>query len=626
MKVRMGSLLLAAGGMALCVVMPRLATAQSFVLDPGSASLPGVPATSADLLVPAGPIPSPPGPVVGFSNATLGLLPGDVIDAISFGDDGAPGLTTFFSVTRGSIGAAGGIWPPNVFTEVGAVPLGAQPEAAGDLFTTFDFACPTFPPFNTQAVDGNGGPLVPFTCYTGLGLGLTELVPAPGPPLNDDLSAFDWSFPGRWVAFAGIGFSLAAGSPTLTPGTNPLLPGGATPGDILVFFPGPPPGLSLYLPATSLGLIGGPPGCAPPVCDDVDALSISFPSGGTLTFSITPTSPSIGACAYTAADLLGFAPAPIAACTPAAVPAAALGLVGATDDINALDVVVPICPVPPGGDPDGDGVGGCDICPGAFNPGQEDTDGDLVGDACDPCTDLDGDGFGNPGFPPNACPLDFCPFSAGPNGDGDGDGIGDICDNCPAIANPSQVDSDFDGSGDPCDPCPHISAGIPAPMTVRRVLMIYRSSGPDGFPGPGDDAPKVIKAVFTPAGTFDPDSTDNVHVRLSDGGTGANLFSASLTAASALWAQPNPAKNLWKYKDTASPTTVGVKRAILKESPAGSGSYFLKVIGKDAGISGPLVGPGVTVTLEIEPGSVGECLTATNLTCTGTSAKDKCDP
>jgi hypothetical protein len=73
-----------------------------------------------------------------------------------------------------------------------------------------------------------------------------------------------------------------------------------------------------------------------------------------------------------------------------------------------------------------------DNCPEVYNPDQEDADGDAVGDSCDTCTDTDGDGYGNPGFPENTCEVDNCPFVFNPDQeDSDGDLIGDSCDACP---------------------------------------------------------------------------------------------------------------------------------------------------------------------------------------------------
>ncbi len=82
-------------------------------------------------------------------------------------------------------------------------------------------------------------------------------------------------------------------------------------------------------------------------------------------------------------------------------------------------------------DDDYDGVGNpCDNCP-VYNPDQADYDSDSIGDACDDCMDIDGDGFGDPGFAQNTCPEDNCPSAYNPDQtDNDEDGIGDACELC----------------------------------------------------------------------------------------------------------------------------------------------------------------------------------------------------
>eukprot|EP00058_Branchiostoma_floridae_P009585 XP_002595073.1 hypothetical protein BRAFLDRAFT_90183 [Branchiostoma floridae] len=93
-------------------------------------------------------------------------------------------------------------------------------------------------------------------------------------------------------------------------------------------------------------------------------------------------------------------------------------------------------------DTDGDGYGDvCDTCPGIANQDQTDTDGDGVGDACD--NDDDGDGVDDT--------TDVCPNVNDTQADTDGDGVGDACDNCPTDPNPNQEDADMDGYGDACD-------------------------------------------------------------------------------------------------------------------------------------------------------------------------------
>ena len=91
-------------------------------------------------------------------------------------------------------------------------------------------------------------------------------------------------------------------------------------------------------------------------------------------------------------------------------------------------------------DTDSDGIPDDDLpCSGAIcqadncitipNSGQEDLDGDGIGDSCD--YDIDNDGIDNI--------KDNCPKT--PNSDQsdqDGDGLGDKCDDCPTVYDPLQ--------------------------------------------------------------------------------------------------------------------------------------------------------------------------------------------
>lgn len=150
---------------------------------------------------------------------------------------------------------------------------------------------------------------------------------------------------------------------------------------------------------------------------------------------------------------------------------------------NGTFITLPLVPVPPSPDtdymlcsgtppcPDGI-VDVIDNCPAHYNPGQEDSDGDGTGDACETTVDTDCDGIPdgsdncpdiynpqaniadcNNNYVSQTC-ADNLTTNATSQCDADSDSKGDACDNCPTTSNLDQADTDTDTVGDLCDNCP----------------------------------------------------------------------------------------------------------------------------------------------------------------------------
>lgn len=275
-------------------------------------------------------------PIVGLTRASLGLVAGDDVDALSYGRDSfATGQTTVaFSVDPTSDGAPG--------SSVSAEAAGG--EAEGDEFVSY------LQNTNQLLVDEQSLVL----------------------PANADLDALT-NQPTRAVDAEGDGSAEAPVFLSLAPGSPTLTTLGASAGDLLVSRGGV---LSIFATRAQMGLVAG---------DDVDALCLqkaglpfaTLRAGSTLQgppsqtgdgnfdhalISLAPGSPSLAARSYSAADLLAtnFSPSRPNLATnnppPVFATAAELGLL-ATDDVDALKCLTPVTFIEVDGHGDLDGAG-----------------------------------------------------------------------------------------------------------------------------------------------------------------------------------------------------------------------------------------------------------------------------
>ncbi len=292
----------------------------SLVLDPVSPSLGLLPATPADILwdVPGvGGIPgAPPPPSVAVPFAAWGLVPGDMVDAISDGIDPVflPHLD-YFSVTRASVGAPGSAVAAETALDTpptGPAP-GTAPGQASDIFLAGGGV--------TSGTNILAPPTFGWTLGTSGGdeANANLITPSAPPAGGDNVTAYDLAM---IVPGSTIFFSLAPGSPTLG-----LL--GATPADVLVSVAGLP---AIFVPAAALGL---PPGA------DMDALAIApgFGPGG-IEYSLTTATAAL--LGLSGADILGVTGAGGVMVVHGF---ASLGLLP-TDDVDAWDVDQRLVPEP----------------------------------------------------------------------------------------------------------------------------------------------------------------------------------------------------------------------------------------------------------------------------------------
>jgi len=273
--------------------------------------------------------------VVYIPAAALGLLPGDDLDALSYGFGANDQfVAASFSTRPGAVGLPA--------TDLNREATCPAPEVAGDEYSAVGRSGPWSPPWtNIQRLDEDGASCVgnrghPFLLQIG-----------------DDVDALEMPLIPMGAGAAGLAFVEPPPGPekvffSLAPGSPSLLAQGWRPADILVvrppYKPGDPPPLPVvFASQEALGLMDN---------DDVDAIALVEDGDGVFTpvfevgldalvFSLATGSPTLAVKGFWPGDLL----LPTTVYNPAGGPplfmlrviwpAADLGL-APEDDLNAL--------------------------------------------------------------------------------------------------------------------------------------------------------------------------------------------------------------------------------------------------------------------------------------------------